>query len=142
MSYYKWKPSQKQKKEFAQKMNEIDEFCYKNGISQSASSDSYYFTIDNQKYRVSNHSVEASNAHAYNAITGEQYREAYHPEGREHDTIYIHASKTRIIEIYNDLRNGFQLDGRGYRINQEVHHENAPDCLSTSAQCLDMEQTM
>lgn len=30
-------------------------------------------------------------------------------------TVYIHAGKTRIIEIYNDLKAGYQLDGRGNR---------------------------
>ena len=65
---------------------------------------------------MSNHSVEASNAHAYDSF-GEQVRDVYHEVGREEDVKYIHASKTRIIEIYNDLLDGYELDGRGNRIN-------------------------
>ena len=112
--YRKWKPSKTAKKEFAQKMDEIKDFCHENGIEHSLSKDSYYFRLNGKNYRVSNHSVEASNAHAYDMF-GNQTRELYHPEGRDDDTIYIHASKTRIVEIYNDLKNGYELDGRGYR---------------------------
>lgn len=108
----KWKPSKTAAREFAKQMNEIDDFCSANGISQSRSSDSYYFEINGQKYRVSNHSVEASNRHAYN-WQGEQVRERYHNDGRKDDVIYIHASKTRIIEIYENLKAGKTLDGFG-----------------------------
>ena len=111
----KWKPSRTAKKEFAQRMNDVDAFCEENGIVQSRSSDSYYFSIDGKNYRVSNHTVEASNAAAFDRTSGEQKRNLYH-DGREPDTQYIHASKTRIIEIYNDLKAGYKLDGRGQRI--------------------------
>lgn len=110
----KWKPSKTKAKEFAQTMNNIEKFCYDNGIQQSFKGDSYYFTINGRKYRVSNHSVESSNRAAYTDLG--QTRELYHPNGREDDITYIHASKTRIIEIYNDLKAGYQLDGRGERL--------------------------
>lgn len=110
---YKWKPSKTARREFATKMDEIGEFCRHNGISQSASGDSYYFTINGVNYRVSNHTIEASNKKAYNFM-GEKVRDIYHPNGRDDNTIYITASKTRIIEIYNNLQNGVILDGRGY----------------------------
>lgn len=116
---YKWKPSKSATKDFAQKMREIDEFCLKNGIHASANSDSYYFALNGKNYRVSNHSIEKSNAGAYNWM-GNKVREEYHPEGRAADTIYIHASKTRIMDIYSDLKAGIPLDGRGMR-------KNAPD---------------
>ena len=111
---HKWRPSKSDAQEFAQTMEEIRDFCQKNGISHSLSCDSYYFCIDGQEYRVSNHSVEASNARAYDWM-GYQVREEYHPSGRDKDIIYIHAGKTRIREIYNDLKAGYQLDGRGNR---------------------------
>ena len=111
---YKWKPSKTAKREFAKQMSEIDTFCTENGIEQSKSSDSYYFTINGKSYRVSNHSIESSNARAYNWL-GEQVRDEYHPNGREESVTYIHASKTRIIDIYNDLKAGYELDGRGCR---------------------------
>ena len=109
---YKWKPSKTQAREFAEKMQEIDNFCKENGISQSSSSDSYYFSINGKNYRVSNHSVESSNARAIN-FAGEQVRELYHENGREENVVYIHAGKTRIIEIYNNLKQGLELDGFG-----------------------------
>lgn len=110
----KFKPSKTAAREFAAKMQEINKFCSDNGIAQSLSGDSYYFELNGKKYRVSNHTVEASNKAAYDDLTGEKKRELYHEGGREANTVYIHASKTRIIEIYNDLKAGYELDGRGY----------------------------
>lgn len=112
MFYRKFTPSKKAKKEFANKMQEIDIFCQEHNISQSSSSDSYYFVINGQDYRVSNHSIEASNKKAYNFL-GQQVREKYHGDNRKNDVVYIHAGKTRIIEIYNNLLAGYKLDGRG-----------------------------
>ena len=74
--------------------------------------DSYYFHLNGKKYRVSNHTMEASNRKAYNRF-GEQVREKYHDLEEEKDTICITASKTRIIEIYDCLKKGIELDKRG-----------------------------
>lgn len=112
--YYRWQPTKEQARAFAKKMEEIDEFCREHGIKKSSSSDSYYFTVNDQKYRVSNHTVEKSNDAAFDEY-GNQIRTLYHPYGRESDVIYIYASKTRIMEIYNDLVAGYKLDGRGNR---------------------------
>ena len=114
MGYGKWKPSKTARREFARQMQEIDSFCAENGIESSLSKDSYYFRLNGTNYRVSNHSVEASNRGAYDEM-GNKVRELYHEGGREDSTIYIHAGKTRIIEIYNDLKAGYELDGRGNR---------------------------
>ena len=111
--YSRWKPSRTKAKEFAQKMKEIDDFCNENNIVQSSSSDSYYFEINGQKYRVSNHTVDASNRGAYDELTGSNKRELYHPNGEEDDTIYKKKKKTRIMDIYNNLKAGKKLDRRG-----------------------------
>ena len=111
----KWKPSKAAAQEYAAKMQEVEAFCEEHGIQRSLSGDSYYFELNGKKYRVSNHSVEASNDGAFDDRTGEQVRPLYHEGGREDGTVYIHASKTRIVEIYNDLQAGLELDGRGRR---------------------------
>lgn len=111
----RWKPSRTAAREFAARMDEISAFCAAHGIQQSARGDSYYFTLNGLKYRVSNHTIEASNAAAFDSLTGEQRRELYHSGGREENTVYIHAGKTRIMEIYADLAAGYELDGRGNR---------------------------
>lgn len=103
----KWKPSQSEAREFAQKMKEIDVFCEQNGISASRTQDSYYFTVNGVKYRVSNHSIHSS---------------PYH-EDKEPDVVHIHASKTRIMEIYNDLMAGYELDGHGKRESSCVNRK-------------------
>lgn len=107
-----WKPSRAAARAFAQEMDDIRFFCLEHGIDTSRSGDSYYFSVNGQRYRVSNHSVEASNAGAV-SYTGEKLRELYHENGREFDVIYIHASKTRIRQIWQDLNSGKRLDGRG-----------------------------
>lgn len=94
-------------------MNEIDQFCLDNGIVQSRTSDSYYFHLNGKRYRISNHTMAASNRKAFNQF-GEQVREKYHDLEAEKDTICITASKTRLIEIYNDLKCGRTLDKRGF----------------------------
>lgn len=106
--YRKWKPSKTAINEFKNEMNKIETFCKENNIIQSFSGDSYYFTINNQNYRVSNHTIETSNLNSGGK---------WHDDKRRDDTIYIHASKTRIIEIYNNLKAGKKLDGRGYILN-------------------------
>lgn len=111
----KWKPSRTRIREFVEKMDEITKFCEENGIDQSTSSDSYYFWIGDQYYRVSNHTVAQSNRKAYNDF-GQQVRRKYHEGGELEDVIYITAGKTRLIEIYNDLKAGYKLDRRGRRI--------------------------
>ena len=113
MGYRRWKPSKTKAREFVQKMEEIRDFCNENGIDYSASMDSYYFMVNGKKYRVSNHTIETSNSGAY--VDGIQVRDKYHDDIRANDTIYIHAGKTRIIDIYNDLKDGYLLDGKGNR---------------------------
>ena len=113
MGYYKkWKPSKTAAREFAQKMDEIGDFCSSHGICQSRSGDSYYFTIGGTPYRVSNHTTAASDRGMYNDF-GEKIRDSYHADD-DPRTVYITAGKTRIIEIYNALKAGKHLDKRGY----------------------------
>ena len=102
----KWSPGKTRVKEFAFKMLEIEVFCNTNNIQMSNKRDSYYFTLNGKKYRVSNHTREASN---YNS--GKKYHDIDNEE-----FICITAGKTRIIQIYNDLKNGFELNDEGYRI--------------------------
>lgn len=110
----KWKPSKKAKNEFKEKMNAIELFLADHpDISSSVSRDSFYFSFKNKNYRISNHSIESSNARSYNLLTGEKIREKYHDDKRNEDTQYIHASKTRIIEIYNAITSGKKVDGHG-----------------------------
>lgn len=111
----KWKPSKTKAKEFKETMSNIEDFCNDNGISSSKSMDSYYFSINDTRYRVSNHTIERSNSKAFNDF-GEQVREKYHTDD-DKDLVCITAGKTRIIEIYNNLKAGKTLDKRGYVIN-------------------------
>ena len=111
---YKYKVSKSKARDFAQTMQKIDDFCRENNIMQSKTSDSYYFSLNGKDYRVSNHTISSSNKHAY--IDGVQVREKYHPDSEDPNTVYITAGKTRIIDIYNDLKAGYTLDRRGNRV--------------------------
>ena len=114
----KWRPSKSKAIQFAMEMDCIREFCEENNIQTSKNNDSYYFTLNGKNYRVSNHTIERSNSAAFDADTGFQKRELYHDTKRDDSTVYIHASKTRIIDIYNDLKAGYELDGKGYRVTK------------------------
>ena len=107
---YKWTPSKTKAREFYKKLDEVQDYCDNNGINYSGSMDSYYFAHDGKKYRVSNHTVDASNAGAYRF--GEQVRDKYHTTGAY--DVQITAGKTRIIEIHKAIMAGKELDGRGY----------------------------
>ena len=104
----KYKRSKKQIREFITKMDEIEEFCKQNGIARSFNSDSYYFVANGKAYRVSN-SLRASGEYVYDPITDQRV----HTD--DSNTTYIHASKVRIIDIYNDIIAGYELDGHGRR---------------------------
>lgn len=114
-----YKPSRTKAREFAIKMREIDEFCAENGIIQSRTSDSYYFTIHGERYRVSNHTQKQSDKGMFNSA-GVKVRESYHMKDgkyeydREHE---ITAGKTRIIEVYTALKAGKRINKRGYVID-------------------------
>lgn len=105
----RWHPSKTAKCEFAMKMNEIDEYCERNGISRSLSSDSYYFTHDGVEYRVSNHAVEGSY---------DRYGNSYHGDSKEYreKVFCIHAGKTRLIDIHKLITSGAVIDHRGNKI--------------------------
>ncbi|MDL2294093.1 hypothetical protein LJC60_05620 [Ruminococcaceae bacterium OttesenSCG-928-D13] len=119
MAYYwngKYHPSKDDKAEYAEKMREIEAFCEEKSIHRSLGGSSYYFTLNGQDYRVSNHTVDASNRKAYREDgygREVQIREEYHPGGETSDTVYITAGKLRIIEIYTALAEGKKLDRRG-----------------------------
>lgn len=113
-----YKPSKAKRTQFAKEMKEIENFCNQNDIIASKNNDSYYFTLNDIHYRVSNHTIEASNKAAFDIDIGMYTRDLYHETERKDDTVYIHAGKTRIIDIYNDLKAGYKLDGKGYRIKE------------------------
>ena len=125
MPFYRYKPSKTKRIEFAKKMQEIEAFCLENGISASSTNDSYYFTLNGQHYRVSNHTIEQSNRRAYD-WEGNQIREKYHDDTRDPNVVYITAGKTRIMEIYNDLKAGYTLDKRGNRVSEAKEKGREP----------------
>ena len=115
MSYGRWKPSRAKAKEYAEKMNEVQAFCDTHGIRYSGTMDSYYFTLGGQRYRVSNHTIKASNRKAYHfdELSGQKFkvRDEYH--GTDESLICFTVSKTRLPEIYEALAAGKTLDKRG-----------------------------
>lgn len=113
-----YKPSRTKRTQFAKEMKEIEDFCTKNNIIASRNNDSYYSTLNDISYRVSNHTIEASNKAAFDIDTDMYKRDLYHETERKDDTVYIHAGKTRIMDIYNDLKAGYKLNGKGYRIKE------------------------
>lgn len=99
-------------REYAQEMEIINNFCNANGISASRNLDSFYFSLDGVKYRVSNHTMQASDRGMRDSVTGEKRRDSYHEH--DNDLVCITAGKTRIAEVYSNLKAGKKLDKRGY----------------------------
>jgi hypothetical protein len=110
---FKYKPSKAKAREFAQTMDAIDSFCASHGINHSLTSDSYYFYFNGKSYRVSNHTIEASDKGCFDAM-GNKIRDSYH--AADSDLICYTAGKTRLIQVYSDIVAGYKLDKRGRRI--------------------------
>lgn len=100
-----WKPSKEEAKAFAIKMAEIKAFCEEFNIIKNYKEDSYYFELNGNMYRVSNHSkpLEVDWDELGNKIKYFEY------EG----VILIQASKTRIMDIYMALKDGKKVDAKG-----------------------------
>jgi hypothetical protein len=109
MRYY----SRTKAKEYAQEMERINDFCNEHGISASRNLDSFYFKLNGISYRVSNHTMEASDRGMRDSLTGEKLRESYHKY--DDDLVCITAGKTRIVQVYCDLKAGYELTKRGLR---------------------------
>lgn len=108
-----WTPSKNDKQNYIAQRQELDKFCKDNNISVSMSGDSYYFTIEGQDYRISNHTIEKSDSGMYRNdpyLGNIKVRDSYHTD---RDTISFTASKLRVPEIYNNLKVGLTLDKRG-----------------------------
>ena len=104
--------------EFMPKIDEIDEFCSKNGILHYPWDDSYFFTVNGKKCRVRDYTKFFPIHNNYD-FDGEKLppdRLFYGKRG-EYDVDII-AGRTRLIQIYNDLKAGYDLDRRGFRKNK------------------------
>ena len=115
-------PSAEEKEAFKAAMRELEAYVKAEGISASAGYDSFYFEVDDRSYRVSNHSVEASNRNRCDKCQREhggapcsevKHCYVFHKGGRDKAVRYIHAGKTRLVGIHKALKAGFKLDGRG-----------------------------
>lgn len=84
-------------KSFLDTIDEIDNFCVENSIKTNKSRDNYFFNIGEQKYHISDRPVEINDI-----------------DGIQESTIHIIAGKTRLINIYNNLKDGILLDSRGF----------------------------
>ena len=107
----KWKPSKEEAKAFAIKMAEIKAFCEEFNIIKNYKEDTYYFELNGNMYRVSNSSSPL-------AVDYDEFGNKikyYEYEG----VILIQASKTRIMDIYMNLKNGEQLDSKGNIITKK-----------------------
>lgn len=112
--------SGEEKRNFAIKMKQIIKFCMANKIYMAANYNSYSFWLNGKRYLVTN----------YNFDDYKKYLKKLSNQGFAPATIYlkmleneyddnvirIQASKLRIMEIYNDLKAGKQLDKNGREI--------------------------
>ena len=112
--------SDEEKRNFAIKMKQIIKFCMANKIYMAANYNSYSFWLNGKRYLVTN----------YNFDDYKKYLKKLSGQGFAPATIYlkmleneyddnvirIQASKLRIMEIYNDLKAGKQLDKNGREI--------------------------
>ena len=106
--------SDEEKRNFAIKMKQIIKFCMANKIYMAANYNSYSFWLNGKRYLVTNYNFDD-----YKKYLKKLSSQGFSPAAmylkmleNEYDdnVIRIQASKLRIMEIYNDLKAGKQLD--------------------------------
>ena len=103
--------SNEEKRDFAIKMKEITKFCLKNNIQIGTNHNSYTFSLNGKNYIVSNFKKYIAKLANQGVKEAARYLQIL-----EKEIISIQASKLRIMEIYNDLKAGKQLDKNGREI--------------------------
>ena len=112
--------SDEEKRNFAIKMKQIIKFCMANKIYMAANYNSYSFWLNGKRYLVTNYNFDD-----YKKYLKKLSNQGFSPAAmylkmleNEYDdnVIRIQASKLRIMEIYNDLKAGKQLDKNGREI--------------------------
>ena len=108
--------SNEEKRDFAIKMKEITRFCLKNNIQIGTNHNSYTFSLNGKNYIVSNFGTDDFKKYI-TKLANQGIKEAVrYLQILEKEIISIQASKLRIMEIYNDLKAGKQLDKNGREI--------------------------
>ena len=108
--------SNEEKRDFAIKMKEITRFCLKNNIQIGTNHNSYTFSLNGKNYIVSNFGTDDFKKYI-TKLANQGIKEATrYLQILEKEIISIQASKLRIMEIYNDLKAGKQLDKNGREI--------------------------
>lgn len=108
--------SNEEKRDFAIKMKEITKFCLKNNINIGTNHNSYTFSLNGKNYIVSNFGTDDFKKYI-TKLANQGVKEAVrYLQILEKEIISIQASKLRIMEIYNDLKAGKQLDKNGREI--------------------------
>ena len=108
--------SNEEKRDFAIKMKEITRFCLKNNIQIGTNHNSYTFSLNGKNYIVSNFGTDDFKKYIAK-LANQGVKEAVrYLQILEKEIISIQASKLRIMEIYNDLKAGKQLDKNGREI--------------------------
>lgn len=105
--------SNEEKRDFAIKMKEITKFCFKNNIQIGTNHNSYTFSLNGKNYIVSNFGTDDFKKYIAK-LANQGVKEAVrYLQILEKEIVSIQASKLRIMEIYNDLKAGKQLDKNG-----------------------------
>lgn len=108
--------SNEEKRDFAIKIKEITRFCLKNNIQIGTNHNSYTFSLNGKNYIVSNFGTDDFKKYI-TKLANQGVKEATrYLQILEKEIISIRASKLRVMEIYNDLKAGKQLDKHGREI--------------------------
>ena len=108
--------SDEEKRNFAIKMKEITKFCLKNNIQVGTNHNSYTFSLNGKNYIVSNFGTDDFKKYITKLANQGVKQAVRYLQILEKEIISIQASKLRIMEIYNDLKAGKQLDKNGREI--------------------------
>lgn len=105
---------------------EIIKFCLENNVEYSTPLFSFYFEIDGKKYLVSEKRVSTNLTQQFDE-RGNPTVAFWHSLSNILNSTKIIARKGRLIDIYQDLKNGYELDMNGERLQKNEKRSGCHD---------------
>lgn len=104
-------------KSYKAKKKELDDFCRANGIIQNQ--EEFFFEIKGIHFQVSRFAIKPTNA----ISVKERLTQMDDDDVSRNEIILIKGNKSNIMRIYNDLKDGVEIDFCGNRIGEAKTEE-------------------
>ena len=112
-------------KSYKARKKELDEFCRANNITQNQ--EEFFFDIKGVHFQVSRFAIKPTNA----ISVKERLTQMDDNDVSRNEIILIKGNKSNIMRIYNDLKDGIEIDFCGNRIGEAKTEPTKPEIPDT-----------